>query len=179
MVKYCELFWTFLKVGTFTIGGGYAMLPLMQSEVVDRRRWLSEAEFLDEVAISQALPGVFAVNMASVIGNRLRGPRGAVVAVVGNIMMPVMIILLLAVFFRAFRDNEYVGRVFLGLRPAVVALVAAPVFRMASSSGITWRNAWIPVVCTLLVWLLGVSPVVVVLTAALLGYVYSLIVSRR
>ena len=173
MVKYCDLFYSFFKVGTFTVGGGYAMIPLMQRELVTRHGWLSEEDFMDEVALSQAMPGVFAVNMASMTGYRLRGVRGAVVATVGNVLMPIVFILALAVFFRTFRDNPVVERIFMGLRPAVVALVAAPVFTMARSAKVTWSNVWIPVVSALLIWLFGVSPIVVVLAAALLGYIYS------
>ncbi|MBP5341958.1 MAG: chromate transporter [Bacteroidales bacterium] len=173
MAKYCDIFWSFFRVGTFTIGGGYAMIPLMQREFVDKHHWMSEEEFLDQVALSQAMPGVFAVNMASMTGFRLRGGRGAAVAVAGNILMPVLFILLLAVFFRAFRDNVIVERIFLGLRPAVVALIAAPVFTMAKSAKVSWRNVWIPLLCALLIWLMGVSPVLIVLAAALLGYLCS------
>ena len=173
MVKYCDIFWSFIKVGAFTIGGGYAMIPLMQRELVTRHGWLSDEDFMDEVALSQAMPGVFAVNMASMTGYRLRGVRGAVVATVGNVLMPIVFILALAVFFRTFRDNPVVERIFMGLRPAVVALVAAPVFTMARSAKVTWSNVWIPVASVLLIWLFGVSPIVVVLAAALLGYLYS------
>ena len=171
--KYCDIFWSFLKVGAFTIGGGYAMIPLMQRELVTRHGWLSDEDFMDEVALSQAMPGVFAVNMASMTGYRLRGVRGAIVATVGNVLMPIVFILALAVFFRTFRDNPVVERIFMGLRPAVVALVAAPVFTMARSAKVTWSNVWIPVASVLLIWLFGVSPIVVVLAAALLGYLYS------
>ena len=171
--KYCDIFWSFLKVGAFTIGGGYAMIPLMQRELVTCHGWLSDEDFMDEVALSQAMPGVFAVNMASMTGYRLRGVRGAVVATVGNVLMPIVFILALAVFFHTFRDNPVVERIFMGLRPAVVALVAAPVFTMARSAKVTWSNVWIPVVSALLIWLFGVSPIVVVLAAALLCYLYS------
>lgn len=177
--KYCEIFWSFLKVGAFTVGGGYAMIPLMQRELVERHGWLTEEDFMDEVALSQAMPGVFAVNMASMTGHRLRGVKGALVAIVGNILMPIVFILLLAMFFRAFREVPVVEHIFMGLRPAVVALIAAPVFTMARSAKVTWSNVWIPVVCALLIWLLGVSPIVVVLAAALLGYLYSLITNHR
>ena len=179
MAKYCDIFWSFFKVGTFTVGGGYAMIPLMQRELVERHHWITEEEFLDWVAVSQAMPGVFAVNMAASVGNRLRGLRGSIVAIVGNILMPILFILLLAMFFRAFRGNVYVDRIFLGLRPCVVALIAAPVFTMAQRAKVTWSNVWIPVVCALLIWLLGVSPVLVVLTAALLGWLYSKIKDNR
>ena len=169
MAKYCDIFWSFFRIGTFTVGGGYAMIPLMQREMVERHGWMSEEEFLDYVALSQAMPGVFAVNMATVTGMRLRGKGGAVAAIAGNIVMPIVFILLLAIFFRTFRDNVIVSRIFLGLRPAVVALIAAPVFTLARSAKVTWRTVWIPVVCALLIWLFGVSPVIVILAAALLG----------
>lgn len=165
-------------MGTFTIGGGYAMIPLMQRELVDRHHWMSEQDFLDEVALAQTLPGVFAVNMATLAGYRLRKGWGSAVAIVGNILMPILFILLLAIFFRAFRDNVYVERVFLGLRPCVVALIAAPVFSLFRKTANRKMKAWnyiIPVVSALLIWLLGVNPVLVVLAAALGGYLYSVL----
>lgn len=162
---YKELFVSFWKIGAFTIGGGYVMIPIMEREVVDRRGWLSREEFMDYMSLSQAMPGVFAVNMATVIGRRLAGFRGVLCAVVGNVLMPIVLILLLAMFFHFFRDNVVVERVFMGLRPAVVALIAAPVFRMAKSARVTWANCWIPVVAALLIWLLGVSPVWVIVVA--------------
>lgn len=171
--KYCDIFWSFFKVGTFTIGGGYAMIPLMQRELVERHRWIGEEEFLDQVALSQAMPGVFAVNMATMTGYRLRGVRGAVAAIVGNVMMPIIFILALAVFFRAFREVPVVEHIFMGLRPCVVALIAAPVFTMAKSAKVSWSNVWIPVASALLIWLLGVSPIIIVLAAAILGLLYS------
>ena len=167
-----KLFVSFWKIGAFTIGGGYVMIPLMEREIVDRHGWLSRDEFLDLMSLSQAMPGIFAVNMATCVGRRLAGWRGVVAAVAGNITMPIVLILLLAIFFRHFRDNVIVDRIFMGLRPAVVALIAAPVFRMAKTAGITWRNCWIPVVAALLIWLFGVSPVWVVLAAIIGGVVY-------
>lgn len=169
MAPLTALFLSFFKIGAFTIGGGYAMLPLMERELVDRRQWVDRADFLDLVALSQSMPGVFAVNMATSVGYRLRGIRGVVAAIVGNIAMPVAIILLLALFFQTFRDNAAVNHIFMGLRPAVVALIAAPVFTLARTAGLTWRNAWIPVLSALLIVLFGVSPVWVILAAVLLG----------
>lgn len=155
------------------------MIPLMQRELVDRHGWMTEEEFLDEVALSQAMPGVFAVNMATITGHRLRGVRGAFTAIVGNILMPIVFILLLAMFFRAFRHIEAVEHIFMGLRPCVVALIAAPVFTMARSAKVTWSNCWIPVVSASLIWLLGVNPILVVLAAALGGYLYSVFITRN
>ena len=173
MVKYCELFITFFKIGTFTIGGGYAMIPLIQREVVERRRWLSDTEMLDVIALSQTMPGILAANIAALVGQRLRGTRGALLAVLGNILMPIIFILLIALFFRQFKDNPTVEHIFMGIRPAVVALIAAPVFTLARKAGVTLRTVWIPVVAAGLIWLLGVSPVLVILAALLLGWIYS------
>lgn len=172
MVKYCELFYSFFKIGTFTIGGGYAMIPLMEQEIVDRRGWLSREEFLNQLALSQSMPGVLAVNMATGLGYRLRGLRGAFSAIAGNIVMPVLFIITLAMLFRHFRDNSFVERFFMGVRPAVVALIAAPVFRLAQSAKVTWATCWIPILAALLIWLFDVSPILVILAAVVLGFVY-------
>jgi chromate transporter len=167
-----KLFVSFWKIGAFTIGGGYVMIPLMEQEIVDRRKWLTREEFLDYLSLSQAMPGIFAVNMATCIGRRLGGVRGIVAAVAGNILMPIAIILVIAISFRYVRDNVFVERIFMGLRPAVVALIAAPVFRMAKTAKVSWRNCWIPVLAALLIWLCGVSPVWVILVAIAGGAVY-------
>ncbi len=155
------------------------MIPLMEKEIVDRRRWMDREEFLDCLSLSQAMPGIFAVNMAACIGRRLCGVRGVIAAIAGNILMPIVLILLFAIFFRYFRDNVYVERIFMGLRPAVVALIAAPVFRMAKSANVCWRNCWIPVVAALLIWLLGVSPVWVILAAIVGGLLYGFVSERN
>lgn len=172
MAKHYELFWSFFKIGTFTIGGGYAMIPLMEKELVDRRQWLGREEFMDILAVSQALPGVFAVNMATSVGYRLRGYTGAAASIVGNILMPVLIILGFATCFRFLRDNPIFEAVFKGIRPAVVALIAAPVFNMAKTAKVSWRNFWIPVVAAGLIYLLGVSPMWIVLAAIVGGLAY-------
>lgn len=169
MAKYCELFFSFFKIGAFTIGGGYAMIPLMEQELVDKRHWMSREEFLDQLALSQSMPGVLAVNMATGLGYRLRGLRGALAAISGNIVMPIIVILLLAVAFHQLRSFPVVEHFFMGVRPAVVALIAAPVFRLAQSAGITWRTCWIPIFSALLIWLLGVSPIIIILAAVLGG----------
>ena len=148
------------------------MIPLMEQEIVDRRGWLSREEFLNQLALSQSMPGVLAVNMATGLGYRLRGMRGAFSAIAGNIVMPVLFIITLAMLFRHFRDNPFVERFFMGVRPAVVALIAAPVFRLAQSAKVTWATCWIPILAALLIWLFDVSPILVILAAVVLGFVY-------
>jgi len=179
MATCAELFVSFFKIGTFTIGGGYAMIPLMEKELVDRRQWLSREEFMDMMALSQAMPGIFAGNMASSLGYKLRGVAGAVAAIAGTILVPIGIILLLAIFFQQFQDNRVVEAIFKGIRPAVVALIAAPVFKMAQTAKISWRNCWIPIIAALLIWLLGISPVWIILAAAAGGYIYGQVKERR
>ena len=179
MTKLHELFWTFFKIGAFTIGGGYAMIPLMEQEIVDKRKWLNKEEFMDTMSLAQSMPGVFAVNMATNVGFRTRGFAGAFTAIMGNVLMPILLILVLAIFFRQFSDNPIVESIFKGIRPAVVALIAAPVFNMAKTAKISWSNFWIPVAATLLIWLLGVSPVIIILVAGLGGFIYGKIKSRK
>ncbi|MCQ2265531.1 MAG: chromate transporter, partial [Bacteroidales bacterium] len=131
------------------------------------------------LSVSQAMPGIFAANMASSIGYRLRGPIGAVIAVIGNILMPIFFILALALFFHHFRGNAIVESIFKGIRPCVVALIAAPVFTMAKNAGISWRNCWIPIVAALLIWLLDISPILIGVVAGVGGVGYGRWRERR
>jgi chromate transporter len=179
MAGYLELFWSFFKIGSFTLGGGFAMIPLMEKELVQQKQWVSKEEFLDLLSVSQAMPGVFAVNMATSIGYRLRGKTGAIMSVLGNILMPILTILLLAVFIRYFRDIPVVENIFKGIRPCVVALIAAPVFTMAKNAGLNWRNCWIPILAAVLIWLLGVSPVLIIIIAGLGGFLYGRFINKK
>lgn len=173
------MFCTFCKIGTFTLGGGYAMLPIMEREIVDKHHWLAREEFMDIMAVSQAMPGLFAMNMASHIGYKLRGTWGGIVGTMGVAVPSIVAILLIAMFFQAFRDNTYVERIFRGIRPAVVALIAAPVFSMAKSARLNRRNCWIPVAACLLIWVCGLSPVWVILAAGLGGFIYGKVKGTR
>lgn len=169
---YWTLFLTFVKIGTFTIGGGYAMIPLIEADVVEKRKWVEREDFLDLMAIAQSCPGIFAVNMSIFIGYKLRGVKGSIVCALGTVLPSFLIILGLALFFQQFRDNETVQRIFMGIRPAVVALIAAPTFKMAKSAKINKSNIWIPIVGALMIWLLGVSPIYIIIFAGLGGYLY-------
>lgn len=167
-----EGFKTFFKIGCFTLGGGYAMIPLIEQEVVNRKQWLNREDFLDLMAVSQSLPGVFAVNFSIYIGHRLRGPRGSVAFSLGTILPSFLMILLIAMFFTRFAENRVVEAIFKGIRPAVVALIAAPCFRLARAARITLTNLWLPVFTVLAICLLGVSPVYVVALVAAGGFFY-------
>ena len=169
---YWESFKTFFKIGIFTLGGGYAMIPLIEEEVVNRKQWVSRDEMLDLIAIAQSCPGVFAINIAVFVGYKLQKVRGAIATATGTALPSFLIILAIAIFFAAFKDNPVIAAMFRGIRPAVVALIAVPTFRMAQSAKIGWTNCWIPVVSALLIWLLGVSPIYIILIAGIAGYLW-------
>lgn len=167
MKALAKLFFIFAKIGLFTLGGGYAMLPLMERELVGP--YLSKQDFLDVTAVAQSAPGIMAINVAILTGQRLRGVWGAAFAACGAALPSFVIILLLALFFRRFAENPWVVRVFKGVRPAVVALIMVPVFNLAKTAGVTWKTVWICVTVALAVWLFKISPVYVVLVAVLAG----------
>ena len=169
---YLEAFGIFSKIGLFTIGGGYAMVPLIEKEIVDKRKWIAKEDFIDLLAISQSTPGILAVNISIFIGYKLRGIRGSVVTTMGTVLPSFLIILAIAMFFHNFKENAVVERIFKGIRPAVVALIAAPTFSMAKSAKISRNNVWIPVVSALAIWLLGFSPIWVIIIAGTGGYLY-------
>ena len=167
-----EAFLTFFKIGIVTFGGGYAMIPMIEEEVVNKHHWTSKEELLDLIAIAQSCPGVFAVNISTFIGYKLNKKKGAFCTTLGAALPSFLIILLIAMFFHQFADNKVVAAMFRGIRPAVVALIAAPTFRLAKSARITLTNCWIPIACALAIWALGVSPILIIIVAAVAGYVY-------
>ena len=173
---YKSLFSTFFKIGMFTLGGGYAMIPIIEAEVVDKHKWVSKEEFLDLIAIAQSCPGVFAINISIFIGYKLRRLRGALATALGTALPSFIIILLIAMFFHRFQDNPVVESIFKGIRPAVVALIAVPTFNLAKSANISWATCWIPIGGALAIWLLGVSPIIIIAAAALGGYIYGVLI---
>ena len=148
------------------------MIPLIEEEVVNKRKWIDREAFLDLLAVAQTIPGVFAVNMSINIGYRLRKTRGAVTCALGCVLPSFLIILAIAWFFHSFRDNKTMEAIFKGIRPAVGALIAAPCIKLARSARITLSNVWLPVGAALLIWLLGVSPVYIILAVGIGGYMY-------
>jgi len=169
---YLESFKTFFKIGAFTLGGGYAMIPIIEAEVVDKHKWITKEDFLDLIAIAQSCPGVFAINVSVFIGYRLKKLPGALCTSLGTALPSFIIILLIAMFFRRFQDNRIVAAMFNGIRPAVVALIAVPTFNLAKSAKINLANCWIPIIGALLIWLMGVNPIFIIIAAGLGGYLY-------
>ena len=167
-----KFFLTCNKIGAFTLGGGYAMIPVMEREFVDKHHWLGREEFMDILVVAQATPGLFAIDMASHIGYKMRGVWGGIVGALGVALPSIVCILLIAIFFRQFKDNYWVAKFFCGVRPAVVALIAAPVFKMAQTAHLTRSNIWIPIVSCILISFFGVSPIWIIIAAGIGGYVY-------
>lgn len=168
-VPLWQIFTVFAKIGAFTIGGGYAMIPLIQAEM-SRRGWISDDDLPDIVALSQSAPGVMAVNISIFAGHKLRGVKGSVVATLGSILPSFLIILAIAMFFTAFKDNPWVERAFKGIRPVVISLIAVPMVNMARKSCKTWWAWLLAVVSLLLVAFLNVSPIYIILCVLVLGF---------
>ena len=129
-------------------------------------------QFIDLVAVAQSCPGVFAANISIFIGYKMRKTSGALCTCLGAVLPSFLIILCIALFFHQFMDIPWIAAMFRGIRPAVVALIAAPTFQLAKDARITLTNCWIPVVTTLLIWLLGVNPVYIIIAAGLGGFLY-------
>lgn len=169
-----KLFTTFLKIGLFTFGGGYAMIPFIEQSVVDKNHYLSKQEFIEMLAVVQSLPGPISVNSALFIGYKVSGLRGALYSLLGIIIPSFVIILLIALCFVDFSQNPWVISFFKGVRPAVAALIAAPLVRMYKFAGITIKNFWIPIAAILLINFAGLSPVWIIIGVALLSIAINL-----
>ncbi|MCM1532323.1 MAG: chromate transporter [Bacteroides sp.] len=173
------LFTTFFRIGLFTVGGGYAMLALVRKIIVNDRHWIDEDEFVETIAVMQSLPGIFAVNTALSVGNRVKGKGGSIVAALGAVLPSIAIVLALAIFAQSAKSNPVVESCFKGIRPCVVALILSPALQMVRKAGITWRNFYLPVAATVLVCAAGVSPVWVILAAGLLGAAHGYYLKRK
>ncbi len=151
---YFQLFATFFKIGVFTFGGGWAMISIIEKEIVDRHHWIEREDFLDLLAVAQSLPGILAVNISVAVGDRLRGRAGSVVAALGTILPSFLIILAIAIFLTpdTIKNNATLSAIFKGIRPAVVALIIAPVISAARAAKLTWKTAAIPLVVAVLIW---------------------------
>ena len=154
MRLYFQLFITFFKIGLFTFGGGWAMISIIQREIVENHKWIEKEDFLDLLAIAQSMPGILAVNISTVVGNHLRGLKGSIAAALGTIMPSFLIILVIAIYLTpdVIKNNVIVARIFKGIRPAVVALIIAPVITTARAAGITWKTVIIPIAVALLIY---------------------------
>ncbi len=177
---YFGIFLSFFKIGAFTIGGGYAMIPLIEQEVIDKKKWIAREEFTEMLALAQSAPGPIAINTAVFVGYKLKRKKGALVAALGAIVPSFVIILLIALFFsNAISHNETIERIFKGIRPVVVALIAVPAFNMLVKVGLKYKPLTVAVAAALLICLLNVSPVIVITAAGILGVLNGLYTEKR
>lgn len=182
MATYAQIFVSFLKIGATLFGGGYAMLPLLEREVVTNRGWCKSDEMTDYYAMAQLVPGVIAINTSMLIGNRLRGWMGTVVAMLGVVFVPFLVILAYAILFDNLSHLSFLSRAMGGLRPAVAGMLLGVSFRMFRRSAQTKLGLFISLAVIGLVLGCGVSAVVVILVGLAGGIVWwlgALAVARR
>ncbi|MBO6035405.1 MAG: chromate transporter [Paludibacteraceae bacterium] len=174
-----KIFTEFFKIGLFTFGGGYAMIPIIQNVVVDKRGWLTKEEFVEMLAVVQSLPGPISVNSALFIGYKTAKFWGALLALLGIVIPSFVIILFIAMVFTDFVESPLVAKAFKGIRPAVVALIASPIVNMYRVAGVNIKNLWIPVTAAVLICWCGVSPVWVILGTAVLSIAYGMAMEKH
>lgn len=169
-----EMFTTFLKIGAFSFGGGYGMIPIVQDEIVYKRKWIEEEEFLDAMAIAQGSPGAMAVNVSIYVGYKLKGGLGAVVAVLGSILPSFFIMVIIGKFLYQYRDNPILDRVFLGIKPAIVALILSAVYSLGKNARLRKEHLLVSIITVILIGFLNVNPIYLILT----GGIGSIIVNK-
>ncbi|MBQ5648287.1 MAG: chromate transporter [Alistipes sp.] len=172
-----KLFTTFFKIGLFSFGGGFAMIPLMQREVIEKHKWINEKDFLDMLVLAQSTPGPIAVNTAVFVGYKTAGVLGAIMATLGTILPSFIIILLLAIFFTEIRDNRYVDAAFRAMRPAVVALIVAPL--MGLVKGMKWYLIAVAAAVAIAVWYFGFSPMYLIAGGVVVGIAIAVYNGRK
>lgn len=162
-----EIFKTFFKIGAFAFGGGYGMIPIVQDEIVGKRKWIDEEEFLDAMAVAQGAPGAMAVNVSIYVGYKLKGVAGALAAVLGSVLPSFFIMIIIGKFFYQYRNNPLIDRAFLGIRPAVVGLILSAVYSLTKSAKLGYRKLAISVLTVLLIAFLDISPIYLVIAGGL------------
>lgn len=177
MKQLFTLFWSFFKIGVFTFGGGYAMIPLIRREMIDRRGWIDEREFLDLLTVAQTAPGPIALNTSVFVGYKMKGYPGAIATALGVVIPSFTIILVIAVYFAGIRHNPVVDAAFRGMRPAVVALILAPVFSL--SEGMPRLLLPVSAAAAVAIALGGISPVYVLVAGAAAGILWELFILHR
>lgn len=171
MNRYFELFCSFLKIGVFTFGGGYAMIPIIQAEVITRKGWIKEQEFLDLLTLAQSAPGPISLNTAVFVGYKMYGYRGALSSLLGVVLPSFTILLIVAIFFSQIRENPIVDAAFRGMQPIVVAIMLAPI--LGFTKGMHWSMIAVAAAITLAIWHFGFSPIYLLIAGAAVGLLWA------
>jgi chromate transporter len=170
-----ELFISFLKIGAFTFGGGYAMMPIMHKEVVEKKQWATDEDILKLLVISESTPGVLAVNSATFIGYKIAGFFGALLATLGVVLPSFIVISIISLFIVEFKELEYVGYAFMGIRAAVAMLILNAVFKLSKKVKKTWFSYLIFAVAFIVALLTEFSVIYLLFIGAILGILYGFI----
>lgn len=169
MKELLELFMIFFKMGSFTFGGGYAMLPIIQEEIVNKRNWATDEEILDYYAIGQSTPGIIAVNTATFIGYNQKGILGGIFATLGIVSPSIIIITTIATFFKNFQDYVVVQHALAGIRVVVAALILSTVIKMFKDSVKDWVAMLLFSASFLLLVIFHITPIIVIIVSAIVG----------
>lgn len=178
MKIYLQLFYIFFKIGAFTLGGGYAMVPLIQSEIVEKKKLIKKDEFIDMLALAQSSPGALAINTAVFVGYKTKGFLGAIVTSLGALIPSIAIIWIIATFFKNFQNNIYVIKAFKGIRPMVVALIAVSVYTIGKQAKINKYTIFYVLLVAILVSYFRITPIITIIFGAILGNVYMTLKNR-
>lgn len=178
MEVYWKLFLIFFKLGTFTLGGGYALVPLIQNEIVEKNKWIEKEEFVDMLALAQSSPGALAVNTAVFVGYKVKGYLGAFVTILGSLLPSILIIWSLAKLFTDIQDNIYVIKMFKAIRPMVVALIGVSVYKIGKQAKINIKTVWIVLLVAALVSYFKFPPIIVIILGAILGNIVMMFFKR-
>ncbi|MBQ9840951.1 MAG: chromate transporter [Erysipelotrichaceae bacterium] len=172
MKIYLELFWAFFQIGALTFGGGYAMLPMIQKEIVEKHHWATDDEIIDYFAIGQLTPGVIAVNTATFVGYKTKGILGGIFATLGVVTPSVIIITVIAAFLKNFMDYEIVQHAFSGIRVAVCVLISIAIMKLAKKNIKNNTGIMIAILVFLLVTFTNISSVYVIIGAIIFGLLW-------
>ena len=173
--KIIDIFILFFKIGAFTIGGGYAMLSLIEDEIVNKKNWLEKEEFVDGMAIAQSIPGVLAVNISLITGYKIAGFSGMFAGMLGAVLPSFFIVLFLSQILLAIGNHPIVVAIFNGIKPAIAALILISVYRIAKSANINRYTFIFPIIIAILIRYFGVSPIIIILATMILGNIFFLL----
>ncbi|MGO1468524.1 MAG: chromate transporter [Tissierella sp.] len=167
------MFLTFLKIGAFTFGGGFAMIPIIQKEVVENKNWIKDEEFIDTISIAQSSPGPIAVNSSIFLGYRMEGLPGALVCTIGTVLPSFFIILIIAVFFTQFQNNPIFEKIFLGIRPVVVALIFSAVYKLITKAHLGYKDLAIAIIAALTLVIFRVTAIYIIIVGVVARVIYN------
>lgn len=172
MYLLIRLFLAFLKIGTFSFGGGYAMLPFIQKEIVDNNHWISISEFMDIIGVSQMTPGPIAINSATFVGYKLYGVLGSIMATLGVIFTSFVLVSIISKMLEKFKESTIIKAALMGMRPVLIALIIKAFLDLAKESYLNFKSLIIAVIIGVVILSKKVHPILIIVIAAIIGLVF-------